>query len=361
MQSVPSRLKTFSFLLFLSLFTSLSFAQSGIDEGVLLFDEGKLSEAKSFFEKHLKSNKKDAEANFYLGRIYFDENEYGKATDWIGKAAKYDSKNSKYFMWLGHSFGRRTQEASKIRQPFLARNSRKNYEKAIEMDPKNVEARESAMEFYLQAPGFLGGGRDKAEAQAKAISELDEVAGFISWGRVYTYYDETDKALDNYLNANELFPNEMTFHYRLFNFYFAEGAFESAAEIAQKQLSLNDTTAVIYLNLGNAQQRYEQYDAAYSNYLKALDIDPEMNNVLYQIGRLAAVSNMYVTEGEESLIKFISLGDKINKTTLAWAYYRLGTIYENKKEIEAAKDQYQMALKKDKGHKEAKEALARVK
>lgn len=349
------------FLAFSFLLSFSSFAQSNIDEGVQLFDSGKLKEAKSFFSSYLKSNKKDAEANFYLGRIYFDEDEYGKATDWIEKAAKYDSNNSKYHMWLGHSYGRRAQSASKIRQPFLATDSRKNYEKAIEINPSNVEARESAIEFYLQAPGFMGGGRDKAEAQADAIMSLDEEAGYMAWGRVYSYYDEDENTFNNYTEAIEVFPTGMGPYYRLFSYHFGKEQYAEAAEISRKQITYNDTTSTIYYNLGNALQWSDQFDEAFDAYQKSLEVNPEFYNTWYQIGRMAAVSNTHVSEGEEYLIRLISLSDQINSNTLAWAHFRLGTIYENKSSLEAAKEQYQMTLKIDKKHEEAKSALKSLK
>lgn len=342
------------------LFSFSTFAQSTINEGVKLFEQGELSQAKSFFTNYLKSDKKNTEANFYLGRIYFDEEDYGEAIDWFKKAAKYDKSNSKYYMWLGHSYGRSAQNAGKIKQAFYAKDSRKNYEKAIELDPNNVEARESAMEFYLQAPGFMGGGRDKAEEQAKLISNIDDVAGFTAWGRVYEYYDKSNSLLENYTTANERYPEEMSFYYGLFSYYFNQENFEAAVDITKKQLVYNDTTAVIYYNLGNAYQWSDRYDEAIAAYQTALETDPEFNTPLYQIGRLAAVSKMYMAEGEESLIKFISKQDEYNSNTLAWAYYRLGTIYENKESIEAAKDQYEQALKANKDHAESKEALERL-
>lgn len=346
-------------LLILLFSTSLT-AQSEITKGVQLFEDGNLSEAKTFFQQKIKSDKKHAESNFYMGRIYFDEEDYEEATEWFKNAAKYNEELSKYAMWLGHAYGRRAQNAGKLKQAFYAKDSRKNYEKAIELDPDNVEARESAIEFYLQAPGFLGGGRDKAEEQATLISNIDGVAGFIAWGRIYSYYDEIESTYENYSTAIEIYPEEMVFYYRLFNYHFGEQKYDEAIEIAKKQLVYNDTTAVIYHNLGNAYQWADRFDEAFVEYQKALETDPEFSTTLYQIGRLAAVSNMYLNEGEESLIQFLAQKDEYDNNTLAWAYFRLGTIYENKGNIEAAKDQYEQALKANEDHAESKEALRRI-
>lgn len=360
MNYLQASFKHFLCLLFIILISASAIAQNSLQDGINLFEEGDLAEAKSFFEDYLDSNKRDPEANFYLGRIYFNESEYGKAVDWFEKAAKYDKRNSIYHMWLGHSYGRRAQTAGKLKQAFLAKDSRKNYEKAIEFDPSNVEARESAMEFYLQAPGFMGGGRDKAENQASTILELDEVAGYVAWGRIYSHYDEDDAALENYTTANELFPEEMIFYYRLYSYHIGLDQFEEAINIVEKQLAINDTTANIYMNLGNAHQYNETYEESFAAYEKALIADEEYFSTWYQIGRLAALSGMYLDEGEENLIRFIGKKDEYNETSLSWAYYRLGTIYEHKESIDAAKDQYKQALKANKDHEEAKEALSRL-
>ena len=46
------------------------------------------------------------------------------------------------------------------------------------MDAKNVEARESLMEFYFDAPGIAGGDKKKAWALADEIGKIDAARGF---------------------------------------------------------------------------------------------------------------------------------------------------------------------------------------
>jgi cytochrome c-type biogenesis protein CcmH/NrfG len=44
----------------------------------------------------------------------------------------------------------------------------------VELDPQNIEAISDLFEYSLQAPGFLGGGLDKAEALAQRLAGLDQ-------------------------------------------------------------------------------------------------------------------------------------------------------------------------------------------
>ncbi|MEQ9092333.1 MAG: tetratricopeptide repeat protein [Balneola sp.] len=353
--------KIFSILIIGILFSSNLNAQSAIQKGVNLLEEGKIKEARTFLKNYLGTNKKDAEANFYMGRTYFDENAFDKAADWFEKAADLDDRNSKYYMWLGHAYGSRAQNAPKIKQPFLARNSRKNYEKAVELAPKNIEARESLIEYYLQAPGFLGGGVDKAEKQASEIEKIDPVAGGMSWGRIYTYTDQTELAHETYSNLIKNHPDAMPPYYRLNTYYYNEGEFDKAVQLTTNQIAQNDTTPIIYVNRGNSLQQLERFDEALDDYIRALSLDSMIYIAHYQIGRLAAVSGTRLEIGEESIRKFNSKTESYNDATLAWGYYRLGTIMEHKNDIESAKSSYEYALKLDKDHEEAKKALSKLK
>jgi tetratricopeptide (TPR) repeat protein len=347
-------------LLFLSLDIQEVSAQIPIQPGIQYYENGELDQAKSFFEDYLDSNKKSAEANYWMGRIIFDENDFNDASDYFEKAAELDEGNAHYHMWLGHSYGRWTQEASRLRQPFLAGKSRSNYEKAVELAPENIEARESLIEFYIQAPGFLGGGRDKAEDQASAIMDLNKEAGYLAWGRIFTYFDEIDAARMNYSEAIEHHPELMGPYYRLYTFYFNEGEFGKAAEITARQLSYNDTTSIIYLYHGNALQRNDQFKGAFESYQKSLQLDSTQYNAWYQIGRLAAVSGEYLTEGFEYIDKFIKL-EQINDATKAWAHFRKGTIHEHLNNDKGAVSEYEKALQFDPDHNESKAALSRLK
>jgi tetratricopeptide (TPR) repeat protein len=346
-------------LFFLSTFTSV-YSQS-FESGVEQFESGDYLAAKQTFNSIQSSDKNNPQIYFYLGRVEFELDKYGDAVKQFEKASDLDSDNSYYYMWLGHAFGRQAQEASVLRQAGHARNSRRNYEKAIEMDPSNIEARESAMEYYMQAPRFVGGGRDKAENQANEIEQIDLAAGISAWGRIYSYHEETENALNHYNSAIENNPELMAPYYGLYSMYFNQGEFSKAAEVSERQLQVNDTTANIYYNLGNAQQRDGSFDEALENYYKSLELDEEFNLTYYQVGRLAAVSGQHLEVGKEYINSFIELGSEVGDSWLAWAHYRLGAIEEHMDSTESAISNYEKALEYDKDLDQAKQALNALK
>ncbi|MDI1250151.1 MAG: hypothetical protein PSV13_14910 [Lacunisphaera sp.] len=58
-------------------------------------------------------------------------------------------------------------------------------EKAVELDPKNLNARNSLMGFYQNAPSLMGGGMDKAYEQAAEIKKLDASRGRLAYATLY--------------------------------------------------------------------------------------------------------------------------------------------------------------------------------
>jgi len=77
--------------------------QNGDSAGILLFEAGRLREAKTVFEPAFRSNARDAAAAFYLGRIAMEERRSDRATDYFEAATKLDPKNTTYFLWLGRA------------------------------------------------------------------------------------------------------------------------------------------------------------------------------------------------------------------------------------------------------------------
>lgn len=63
-------------------------------------------------------------------------------------------------------------------------------ERAIELDPDNLEARATLMQFLLQAPGFVGGSRRGATAQAMEIGRRDLRRGLLARLEVATSVGE---------------------------------------------------------------------------------------------------------------------------------------------------------------------------
>ena len=121
----------------------------------------------------LPANDKNAAGLELLGRAYYMNQQYKLATEWLQKAVDADPSNAGYRDWLGRAYGRRAETASVFTALTYAVKTRENFERAVALDPTDLESLSDLFEFYLQAPRAIGGGVDKAEAIAARIGKLN--------------------------------------------------------------------------------------------------------------------------------------------------------------------------------------------
>jgi tetratricopeptide (TPR) repeat protein len=82
-------------------------------------------------------------------------------------------------------------------------------ERAVQLDGKNAEALSDLFDYYLEAPGFLGGGFDKAQNIAHKISDVDPAEGYFARARLAEKRSEYATAEVQLRSAMELAPRQV--------------------------------------------------------------------------------------------------------------------------------------------------------
>jgi tetratricopeptide (TPR) repeat protein len=144
-----------------------------------------------------------------MGRDYYMQGEYKKASEALEKAFAEEPGNSQYALWLARAHGRRAETASPFTAPAQASKARQYFEKAVKLNPRNLEALADLFEYYLQAPGFLGGGLDKAEATAQQIAAIDPAEGHWSLSKIAEKRKEYGSAEEQLRRAIEVSPKQV--------------------------------------------------------------------------------------------------------------------------------------------------------
>lgn len=88
-------------LALLLLLPALLFAQGPVDQAKALYESKKYEDAKKILAKVAEGNKDYAAAQYYLGRIAFDQNELDDAEDFMEEAIEANDKVADYHYWLG--------------------------------------------------------------------------------------------------------------------------------------------------------------------------------------------------------------------------------------------------------------------
>jgi tetratricopeptide (TPR) repeat protein len=122
-----------------------------------------------------------AESYNLLCRAHFELSEWDLGIPSCEKAVALDPGNGLYHLWLGRVYGEKADHSGFLNAAGLAKKVRAEFERAVELSPDNWEARTDLAEFYVEAPGIVGGGKDKARAQAELLVPLNP--GMAHWVR----------------------------------------------------------------------------------------------------------------------------------------------------------------------------------
>lgn len=135
-----------------------------------LLQAGRVDDAINALNGQVSSNPHDALAINQLCRAYFQYEDWDRAEGRCKRAVELQPNNSGFHRWLGRVYG---EKAGRATFPIgLAIKTREEFQRAAELDPTDPYAGVDVAEFYVEAPGIMGGGTDKAREQAKRIGKI---------------------------------------------------------------------------------------------------------------------------------------------------------------------------------------------
>lgn len=161
--------RIFCWLITLCFLALSAFAAVPADD---LLADGRVDTAVQTLQKEVGHSPADSKSYNLLCRAYFMMEDWDHGIAACERAAAIDPQNSTYQLWLGRLYGEKADRSSFVSAAGLAKKARMAFERAVELDPKNVEARVDLGEFYAEAPGIIGGGKDKSRQQADALMSL---------------------------------------------------------------------------------------------------------------------------------------------------------------------------------------------
>ena len=292
--------------------------------GTALYEAGDVAAAQAVFAAIAKSDPGNAEPVYRLGLTQMELGQLDAAIESFERALATDDGQSRYHQGLGEALGSKAGEVGVLKQMAMAGRIRDAFERAVELDEDNVEARFGLITFYLAAPGIAGGSDTKALQQAEAIRARNPAAGHRALAMVYVRQERHDEA---------------------------EAAYRAALAAEPRE---RDT----YLGLGiylTERQRYAEAIEVYDAWLVHHPGDMDIN---YQVGRTASISGEFLDRGRAAMEAYAT-GHKPRPgdPSLAWANYRLGLILQHMGEPDAARVVLQKAIDLDPKHKQAIKAL----
>ncbi len=312
---------------FLVLFLGSALAASSTPEELL--SAGRVDEAVKLLKQRTAASANDAEAWHLLCRSYYAKAQWDDGIAAAKRAVALKPNSSDYHLWLGRAYGQKAESISAwhwFTALSLAGKTRSEFEKAVELDGNNVGARSDLAEFYAEAPGVVGGGKDKALHQAEQLAAKD--APSAHWIRALLAEKDNDLAA-------------------------AEREYRAAIEASHGDGGR-------WLDLASFYKRTRRNSDMQRAMDQALAADKKHGEVFYDAATILYQSDLDLATAAGLVRDYLSSAYKVEEAPAFRAHYLLGNILEKQGQKQAAVAQYRAALDLNRDFYDARNALNRL-
>jgi len=289
------------------------------------FQQGNYTAAIGSLRTAIAQNANSAEAYYWMGRNYYELRDFDNAITQAEKSVQLDPKNSEYHQWLGRAYG---EKADRERSFSLAKKVKKEFQEAVRLDGRNLQARRDLEEYCIDAPWIAGGSKDEAKAQVEAIAAVDPIEGHLARATFdQSALKKMDLAENEYREVLNAKPNRFEPYAEVINFF---GAIKKLPEMTQ---AIQAAAAVA----------------------------PNDPRLLYYRGAEKVLAGQEYAHAEEYLKAYLAnTPERSEWPSHAGARDWLGRLYEAEGKRTEAAEQYRAALQIDPSRKETKTRLERL-
>jgi tetratricopeptide (TPR) repeat protein len=337
------------------------FANNGAPEP--LMEAGHWKRVRSIAQSRYTANPNDPYALYLLARVKFEYDDLEGAQPLIEKAVQLAPQNAEYRFLLSAVYGRKAESANIFSKWSLAGKFKEQAEKAIQLDPKHIEARHALIQFHLQAPGIAGGDKKKAYELAEEVLRINAARGYLEKAGIARREKQFDQIEPLYRKAVEADPRSYAARMALANFCASDRQkkYAEAEQHAREALKIEAARVGAYSLLAGLyafQQRWAELDAIIAQSEKNL---PDNLYPLYNAGRTLAESGKDAARAERYLRKYLTQEPEPDFPPHAAAHWRLGQALEKQGRTEEAIREYERAVQLDPKLEGARKDLKRLK
>jgi tetratricopeptide (TPR) repeat protein len=257
-----------------------------------LLRDKKIPEAEAAANALVAASPKEAEAHALLGSVSLAKGDADAAVKACEKAVELAPKNGEYQRQLGDAYGQAAQKAGMLSKMGLGKKALAAFEKAVELEPNNLSARSSLASVYAQAPAMMGGGMDKAYAQAAALKQLDDARGRLAYANLYAGEKKYAEAFTELEEVLKNLPENFAAHYQIGRVAAVSGErTDRGIEALKKCLTLTPPSVgpaldAAHWRLGNLYEKKGDKAAARAAYQASLKVNPAYPQALEALKKL---------------------------------------------------------------------------
>jgi len=243
-----------------------------------LLEAGKYVEARTAFAKILAHAPDSPDANYSAGLFACDAGDWEKALSLEGKALASDPNDARYQYGWGSANGVAALKGGLFSKLGYAKKCLAAYRRAAELDPRNLKYHGALLNYYQQAPGFVGGDVDQAYGQAAEIGKIDPELGRQAFTQLYLGEKKPELAFRQYDEALRASPDNAAILYQFGRLTVltaqrldeGQAAFRRCLKLPAPNAKDTSWFASVHWRLGNIWEKKNQPEQACAEYRAAL-------------------------------------------------------------------------------------------
>lgn len=256
-------------------------------EIVVGYQQGSPNPTRESSSRHSLDVELIAEEQYRLGLAYLKSPQSTeKAVEHLERAVALVGSNPEFHFRLAEAYAKDFSYANFLRKPFIAAKMKTQLELAVRFAPASVEFREALIQYYILAPTVLGGSYSRAREEAEVLRKVDPYFGLLAYANINAEEGNHAKANSFYLRAIQVRPNTWQAYQRYGTYCLSIDEIDRAIQQFKRYSELAPDTAASYENLAGAFVRKRMYDSAIEAYLKAVEIDPSLTQLIFRIAQL---------------------------------------------------------------------------
>ena len=281
------------------------------DKAQQAFQNNQYDLAKSLYHKQLEQPEKKNNALIYLARIAINENKLDDAEDYLNQSIKIEPNDADEYYWYGVMSGQQASNASIFSAGSYASDAKDYFQRAIQLNPTHIRALRGLTQFYIQAPGIVGGSEKKALQMIEKIKKISPVEGDLFELSLIEWEDNPEQALTKAAQMETAYPESAR------ALYAAGMIFQRLEKYSQAMLALKNASEII------SEDKNETLDT---------------HKALYQLGRTTVLSKEDYNEGILAFKNYLLREVPNNAPSKQWAKYALSVLYERTSNNNLAKE-----------------------
>ncbi|HWR37065.1 MAG TPA: hypothetical protein VN622_14475 [Clostridia bacterium] len=289
-----------------------------------LLSRGHADEALRILTDKAKIEPRNAEVFNLMNRLYYALEDWDNAARNGERAVSLQPASYENHLWLGRAYGEKADNASPFSAMGLARKSVDELYRALQLNPGDGQVRMDLAEFYVEAPGIVGGGRDKASRLADEVERTQPAVALWIRARV--------------ANKDKNLPE-------------AERLFRKAADAGNDPAFIVELARFYKWNQRWAEMEKEIVRAMASPRRKPID--------LFNAGELLSGSGRNLQGGIQIMRDYLA-GGTVEEGPAFRAHALIGEMYSKLGDRERAIAEYNSALALASNYRFAREGLKRL-